>query len=93
MQAGVPMVPIVLRNVGEVMWRGAQVIRPGTIDVVVLPPVDTSDWTRATINDHVAEVRVMFADTLADWPGRQAALPAPVVAAVEPSTASDKVPS
>ena len=36
------MVPIVMRNVGEVMWRGAQVIRPGTVEVVVLPPVDTS---------------------------------------------------
>jgi putative phosphoserine phosphatase/1-acylglycerol-3-phosphate O-acyltransferase len=68
MQAQVPMVPIVLRNVGELMWRGSQVLRPGTIEVCVLPPVDTDDWRRETITDHVAEVRGMFLDTLQNWP-------------------------
>jgi putative phosphoserine phosphatase/1-acylglycerol-3-phosphate O-acyltransferase len=68
MQAQVPMVPIVLRNVGELMWRGSQTLHAGTIEVCVLPPVDTSDWQRDTINDHVAEVRGMFLDTLANWP-------------------------
>jgi putative phosphoserine phosphatase/1-acylglycerol-3-phosphate O-acyltransferase len=76
MQAEVPMVPIVLRNVGEVMWRGAQILSPGTVEVVVLAPVDTSAWRRETINAHVAEVRGMFAATLADWPTRRLALPA-----------------
>ena len=69
MQAEVPMVPIVLRNVGEVMWRGSQTLSPGTIEVAVLPAVDTSEWTRATLDDKVDEVRQMFLDTLADWPG------------------------
>jgi len=68
MQAQAPMVPVVLRNVGQVMWRGSQVLRPGTIEVCVLPPVDTSDWQRETIADHVAQVRAMFLDTLANWP-------------------------
>jgi putative phosphoserine phosphatase/1-acylglycerol-3-phosphate O-acyltransferase len=77
MQAGVPMVPIVMRNVGEVMWRGSQVIRPGTVDVVVLGPVDTSDWALETIDDHVKHVRDMFVATLADWPSQQRALPVP----------------
>jgi putative phosphoserine phosphatase/1-acylglycerol-3-phosphate O-acyltransferase len=80
MQAEVPMVPIVFRNVGEVMWRGAQVIRPGTIDVVVKPPVDTSAWRVKTIADHVDEVREIFVETLANWPGPHAELPAPVEA-------------
>jgi putative phosphoserine phosphatase/1-acylglycerol-3-phosphate O-acyltransferase len=62
------MVPIVLRNVGELMWRGSQVVRPGTIEVCVLPPVDTSEWRRETIADNVAEVRGMFLDTLENWP-------------------------
>jgi putative phosphoserine phosphatase/1-acylglycerol-3-phosphate O-acyltransferase len=69
MQAGVPMVGIVIRNAGEVMWRGAQTISAGTVEVVVLPPVDTSAWRADTVADHVAEVRQMFLDTLADWPG------------------------
>jgi len=65
----VPMVPIVLRNVGEVMWRGAQLLSPGTIEVAVLPAVDTRAWSTETIDDHVAEVREMFLDTLGAWPG------------------------
>jgi putative phosphoserine phosphatase/1-acylglycerol-3-phosphate O-acyltransferase len=80
MQAGFPMVPIVMRNVGEVMWRGSQVIRPGTVDVVVLPPVDTSEWTVETLGEHVADVRGMFLRTLKDWPSPQRALSAPAEA-------------
>ena len=76
MQAEVPMVPIVLRNVGEVMWRGAQVIRPGTVDIVVKPPIDTGEWSPETIVDHVAEVRELFVETLAAWPAPHPVLPA-----------------
>lgn len=72
MQAGVPMVPIVLRNAGEVMWRGAQVLRPGTVEVCVLPPVDTSQWTLETIDEHVEEVRDLFVHTLAHFPTKEA---------------------
>lgn len=73
MQAGVPMVPIVLRGAGELMWRSAQTVRRGTVEVCVLPPVDTSRWRAETVDDHVAEVRGMFERTLADWPdGRPA---------------------
>lgn len=68
MQAGVPIVPIVLRNTGELMWRGAQLIKPGTVEVEVLAPVDTSSWTPQTVDAHVAEVRQQFLTTLADWP-------------------------
>jgi putative phosphoserine phosphatase/1-acylglycerol-3-phosphate O-acyltransferase len=69
MQAGAPMVPMVIRNAGEVMWRGAQVIRPGTVEVLVLPPVDTTAWRAETVTEHVAEVRGMFTHALAHWPG------------------------
>ena len=68
MQAQVPVVPIVMRNVGELMWRGSQTLRPGTIEVCVLPPVDTSEWRRETVADHAAEVRDMFVETLDNWP-------------------------
>lgn len=68
MQAGVPVVPVVLRNTGELMWRGAQLIAPGTVEVKVLPPVDTSRWRAETVGDHAEEVRQMFITTLADWP-------------------------
>jgi len=68
MQAGVPIVPVVLRNTGELMWRGAQLIRPGTVEVMVLPPIDTSAWTADEIGARAEEVRQMYVTALADWP-------------------------
>ncbi|MDD7938478.1 1-acylglycerol-3-phosphate O-acyltransferase [Actinomycetospora lutea] len=64
MQAGVPMVPIVIHDAGEVMWRGHQTLRGGTVHVDVLPPVDTSDWTVATMTEHVEDVRNRFVAVL-----------------------------
>lgn len=68
MQAGVPVVPVVLRNVGELMWRGAQLVKPGTVEVKVLPPIDTANWRAETVDEHAEQVRSMFLSTLADWP-------------------------
>jgi putative phosphoserine phosphatase/1-acylglycerol-3-phosphate O-acyltransferase len=73
MRAGVPIVPVVFRNAGQIQWRGAQVIRAGTVETVVLPPVETGGWSMRTLNDHVAEVRDMYLDTLARWPGSNGA--------------------
>jgi putative phosphoserine phosphatase / 1-acylglycerol-3-phosphate O-acyltransferase len=64
MQAGVPMVPIVLENAGELMWRHDQMVRPGTVRVVVHPPIETDGWSVATLGDHVAHVRGLFLETL-----------------------------
>ncbi|AQA17668.1 acyltransferase [Halioglobus japonicus] len=72
MQAGVPMIPIVIRNAGDVAPKGDFVFRPATVDVEVLPPVDTSKWTLDSIDDHVRDVRNMFARALG-----QAEEPAP----------------
>ncbi len=68
MQAGVPVVPIVFRGIDQVQWRGAQVIRPGVVEAVVLPPVDTSSWTPETVGDHRDEVRTMMQTALDRWP-------------------------
>jgi 1-acyl-sn-glycerol-3-phosphate acyltransferase len=68
MQAGVPVVPIVMRNCGEIMAPHSMVIHPGTVDVAVLPPVPTDDWTTDSLDEHIAQVRQMYLDTLADWP-------------------------
>jgi putative phosphoserine phosphatase/1-acylglycerol-3-phosphate O-acyltransferase len=67
MQAGVPVVPVVVRNAGELMWRGAQLMHPGTVEVRVLPPVDTTDWKPETVAAHAEQVRDMFVHTLANW--------------------------
>ena len=64
MQAGVPVVPIVIHNSSDVQPKGDFVYHPGTVDVEVLPPVDTSKWTVDTIDKHVADVRNMFLNAL-----------------------------
>ena len=68
MTAGVPIVPIVIRNADLVTSREAGLIRPGTIEVTVLPPVATSDWKVKDLDDRIAEVRQQYVDTLANWP-------------------------
>jgi HAD superfamily hydrolase (TIGR01490 family) len=70
MQAGVPVVPIVIRNAGELMWRNASTIRPGSVQITVLPPIATDGWTTATLDSDVRDVRQRYLTTLADWPGR-----------------------
>jgi putative phosphoserine phosphatase/1-acylglycerol-3-phosphate O-acyltransferase len=72
MQARVPIVPIVLRNTGELAWRRSLVVNPGTVDVAVLEPVPTDDWTVADLDDRIAELRRRVTGTLANWPGEAA---------------------
>jgi putative phosphoserine phosphatase/1-acylglycerol-3-phosphate O-acyltransferase len=68
MQAGVPIVPIVIRNAGELMWRNARTARPGTVDVLVHEPIDTAGWTKADLDRTVVDVRRFYVDTLEQWP-------------------------
>ncbi len=79
MQAGVPVVPIVIHNAIDVAPRGQYVFKPATVKVTVLPAVDTSDWSAQTINEHVHQVRDMFLqelDQMQFQPQREAALEA-----------------
>jgi putative phosphoserine phosphatase / 1-acylglycerol-3-phosphate O-acyltransferase len=65
MAAGVPIVPIVLRNTLEALPKSWVVVRPATIDVVVLPPIETRDWTRDQLSARVSEVEALYRRTLA----------------------------
>ena len=68
MQGGAPIVPIVIRNAGEIIRKGSLVIRPGTIDVAVLPPIPAEDWTVEQLDARIAELRRLYLDTLESWP-------------------------
>ena len=57
MQAGVPIVPVVFRNVLDAMPKDAIVVRPATIEAVVLPPVDTTNWTADRLGDEIRAIR------------------------------------
>jgi putative phosphoserine phosphatase/1-acylglycerol-3-phosphate O-acyltransferase len=64
MQAGVPVVPVVIHNAIDVAPKGDFVFRSATVEVDVLPPIDTSDWQAKTIDKHVADVRNQFLKAL-----------------------------
>jgi putative phosphoserine phosphatase/1-acylglycerol-3-phosphate O-acyltransferase len=68
MSAGIPVVPIVIRNAEVIAARDSTTFNPGTVDVVVYPPIPVDDWTHDNLTDRIAEVRQLYLDTLTDWP-------------------------
>lgn len=67
-QAGVPIIPIVIRNAGEICRRNAMVARRGIVDVAILEPIDVGDWDPVDLDAKVAAVRQRYVDLLKDWP-------------------------
>ncbi len=65
MDADVPIVPVVFRNVLDALPKGALVVRPAVIEAVVLPPIDTSSWTLDTLEQEIHGVRNLYIDVLA----------------------------
>ena len=68
MAAGIPIVPIVIRNAEIVAARNSSTINPGTVDVAVFPPIPVDDWTLDNLPERIAAVRQLYLDALADWP-------------------------
>jgi putative phosphoserine phosphatase/1-acylglycerol-3-phosphate O-acyltransferase len=68
MQANVPIVPIVIHNSNDVQPKGDLLYHPGTVQVEVLPPVDTSGWSVDSLDRHVSEVRAMYLKALGQVP-------------------------
>jgi len=64
MDADVPIVPVVFRNVLDALPKGAVVVRPAVVEAVVLPPIDTSSWTLDTLDDRIREVRDRYVEIL-----------------------------
>lgn len=64
MQAGVPIIPVVIKNAHDIMARGAAYLQPGQVEVVVLPPVSTTSWTKTNLPKKIEEVRQMYLDQL-----------------------------
>jgi putative phosphoserine phosphatase/1-acylglycerol-3-phosphate O-acyltransferase len=60
MKAGVPIVPIVIKNAYMAMPKGSKIFKPTHIEVVVLDPVDTSEWKPKHLNTYIEDVRNLF---------------------------------
>lgn len=57
MQAGVPVVPIVIKNAHDIMPRGTSFVRPSVVEVVIQKPVPTKNWKKADLNAHIKKIR------------------------------------
>jgi putative phosphoserine phosphatase/1-acylglycerol-3-phosphate O-acyltransferase len=66
MQAGVPIVPVVFRNVLDALPKGALIVRPAMIEAVILPPIDTSTWSLDTLDDEIRDVRDQYIEILGE---------------------------
>ena len=70
-KAGVPLVPIVLHNVKDALPKGGLVIRPATIRVTVLPPVQPGSIN--SVREACSTVEQQYIELLGS--SRYAALP------------------
>jgi 1-acyl-sn-glycerol-3-phosphate acyltransferase len=64
-QAGVPVVPVAIKNSDLLMGKGTGEARTGTIEMVILSPVSTDELkSEQDINDLSVNVRAQIADEL-----------------------------
>jgi putative phosphoserine phosphatase / 1-acylglycerol-3-phosphate O-acyltransferase len=91
MSAGIPIVPIVIRNAEIVAARDSSTFNPGTVDIAVYPPIHVDGWTHDDLPDRIAEVRQLYLDTLKAWP--QHTLPDLPLYRRERTAASDDAPT
>jgi putative phosphoserine phosphatase / 1-acylglycerol-3-phosphate O-acyltransferase len=71
MAAGIPIVPVVIRNAELIAARNSNTIRSGSVDVAVLQPISVKLWTRANLSIRIAQVRRLYLDTLKNWPAAE----------------------
>ncbi|MGE2728851.1 HAD-IB family hydrolase [Mycolicibacterium vaccae] len=75
MSVGIPIVPIVIRNAEVIAARDSSTFNPGTVDVVVYPPIPVDDWTQENLPERIEEIRQIYLDTLKNWPHDELPVP------------------
>ena len=61
--AGVPLVPIVIHGTWDIMPRNRLLIKPGNVVLEIKEPVDTLDYTRKTKDDLLEQVRNIICES------------------------------
>jgi 1-acyl-sn-glycerol-3-phosphate acyltransferase len=56
-RAGVPIVPVVINDTRLVMRRGETKSRTHAVEMIILPPISTTDYTEEKIHELIAKVR------------------------------------
>jgi len=60
--AGVPIVPIIIRGTRDIISKGHFMIRPAPVTMEILDPVETADYTRKTKDALLARIRSILID-------------------------------
>jgi 1-acyl-sn-glycerol-3-phosphate acyltransferase len=82
--AGVPIVPIAIKNTDYLMGKGTGEARAGTIEVVILPPVPTTGCkTDEEVKRLVERVQSLIADALGATPAGRRTQQAELTASAE----------
>jgi 1-acyl-sn-glycerol-3-phosphate acyltransferase len=69
-QAGVPIVPVAIKNTDQLMGKGTGEARPGTIEMVMLPPITTAGYsTDDDVKELVNRVHSLIGQELRVLPG------------------------
>lgn len=55
--------PVVVHGADR-LWRRGLTVRPGGVRVELLPPIATTGWAPARLDDHIADIHSLFVDTL-----------------------------
>lgn len=62
--AGVPVVPVAIKHTDKLMGKGTGVARPGTIEMIILPPIETEGLTDADVKRLAERTRSVIAEEL-----------------------------
>jgi 1-acyl-sn-glycerol-3-phosphate acyltransferase len=63
-EAGVPIVPVAFKNTDALMGKGTGVARPGTIEMVILPPIETKGMTDGDVKRLTEQTHARVAEEL-----------------------------
>ena len=67
--AGVPIVPVVISGTHEIMPKGRLMVRRQPVKVQVKPPIETSTYTRSTKAELMSQVRRSMLASASQSPG------------------------
>jgi 1-acyl-sn-glycerol-3-phosphate acyltransferase len=62
--AGVPIVPVIIRGTRDIVPKKHFIIRPARVTMEILDPVETSDYTRKTKDQLLEKIRSILIENL-----------------------------
>lgn len=65
MQTGAAIVPVAIKNTDYLMGKKTGVVNPGTMEIVLLPPIETKDFTPEDLPKLLEKTREAIAEELA----------------------------